>query len=462
MGGLKEECGIFGFFNNDDYNAAEMIYYGLFALQHRGQDSCGIAINDQGRIIYTKETGLVNEVFDEITLAHLQGKMGIGHVRYSTTGENLRENAQPLVLKYTNGHMAVAHNGNIVNDASLRADFQRMGFIFQSDTDSEVIAALFSRERMKSPSLEKAIENSMRILKGAYSIMTLTRKKLIAARDPLGIRPLVIGKLNNSHVVCSETAALNAIGAEFIRDVRPGEIIVITEDGLKSIQVVSKEKSALCIFEHVYFARLDSVIDGSDVYESRLRAGQRLAEEYDIDADAVIGVPDSGIPSALGFAERSGLPYIDGLIKNRYVGRTFIQPTQSMREQSVNIKLSAIKCRVQGKRLIMIDDSIVRGTTSRKIVQMLKNAGAKEVHLLVSSPPVKFPCFFGIDIALKEHLAANNLTQEDMRKSMGADSLGYLSVEGLLDTPRGAKSGFCKACFDGRYPIDVSERLDGV
>jgi amidophosphoribosyltransferase len=460
MGGLKEECGIFGFFNNDGYNTAEIIYYGLFALQHRGQDSCGIAVNDQGRIIYTKEMGLVPEVFNEITLAHLQGKMGIGHVRYSTTGESLRENAQPLVLKYTNGHMAVAHNGNIVNDAKLRAEFQRMGFIFQSDTDSEVIAALFSRERMKCSSLEKAIENSMRIIKGAYSILVLTRKKLIAARDPLGIRPLVIGKLNNSHVVCSETAALNAIGAEFVRDVRPGEIIVITAEGLKSIQVISKEKSALCIFEHVYFARLDSVMDGAYVYDSRFRAGKQLATEYKIVADAVIGVPDSGIPSALGYSERSGIPYMEGLIKNRYVGRTFIQPTQSLREQSVNIKLSPIKCRVGDKRVIMIDDSIVRGTTSRKIVQMLKKAGAKEVHLLISSPPVKFPCYFGIDIAMRENLAANNLSLEEMRKSIGADSLGYLSVAGLLDAPRGTKSGFCKACFDGNYPVDISERLD--
>ncbi|MDR1531089.1 MAG: amidophosphoribosyltransferase [Clostridiales bacterium] len=453
--GLKEQCGIFGFYNNDDFDAAEMIYYGLFALQHRGQESCGIAVNDNGKIIYYKEMGLVPEVFNEVILSHLKGHMGIGHVRYSTSGDSLRENAQPLVVKYTQGSMAVAHNGNILNYNELRADFEKLGFIFQSETDSEVIAAMFSRQRISSGSLQEAISKVMRVLRGAYSILVLSRSKLIAARDPMGMRPLVLGRKNNSYAVCSETSALNAIGAEFLRDVRPGEIIIINKKGLRSIQTYTPEKSALCIFEHIYFARLDSVMDGACIYESRYKAGEMLAREYKIQADAVIGVPDSGIASALGYSNFSKIPYVEGLIKNRYVGRTFIQPRQQTREQSVTVKLGAIASQVRGKDIIMIDDSIVRGTTSSKIVQMIKNAGARKVHLLVSSPPVKFPCYFGINISNKEQLMANNMALDEMRKLIGADSLGFLSIKGLTEIPNGSKSGFCKACFDGHYPMEI-------
>jgi amidophosphoribosyltransferase len=377
-------------------------------------------------------------------------------VRYSTTGDSLRENAQPLVLKYTRGNMAIAHNGNIVNYNHIKAEFERLGFIFQSETDSEVIAALFSRERLTSDSLEDAIAKVMRRLRGAYSLLVLSPSKLIAARDPMGIRPLVLGRKGNSYAVASETAALNAIGAEFLRDLRPGEIIVLQEGGMRSIQTHT-EKSALCIFEHIYFARLDSVMDGACIYESRYKAGEILAREYPIQADAVMGVPDSGIVSALGYSQAAKLPYIEGLIKNRYVGRTFIQPSQALREQSVAMKLGAIKSQLKDKDVIMIDDSIVRGTTSRKIVQMVKNAGARRVHLLVSSPPVKCPCYFGIDISQREQLLANTMDLAEMRNLIGADSLGFLSIDGLTRIPDGSKSGFCKACFDGKYPVKVEE-----
>ncbi len=455
MDKLKEECGVFGIYNNDGLETAEVVYYGLSALQHRGQESCGIAVNDSGKIIYHKEMGLVSEVFNEIILAHLKGKMGIGHVRYSTCGESLRENAQPLILKYTKGSMAIAHNGNVINTDAIRAEFENMGFIFQTNTDSEIIAALISRERVKVPTIEEAVAATMKIIKGAYSLIVMSSSKLIAARDPLGMRPLVLGKKGDSYVVCSETAALYAVGAEFIRDVRPGEIIKISANGLTSIQTEVPPKAAHCIFEYIYFARSDSIIDGANVYQARFEAGVKLAQEYKIEADGVIGVPDSGIASAIGYSSYSKIPFIEGLVKNRYVGRTFIQPSQSMREQAVVMKLAPIASQIAGKRIVMIDDSIVRGTTSKKIVQLLKEAGAKEVHMLVSSPPVKYPCYFGIDTSSEGELIANVATLEEIRDMIGADSLGFLSLEGLLQTPVGAKCQFCKACFDGEYPVDL-------
>ncbi len=455
----KEACGLFGFYNQDSFNTAEMLYYGIFALQHRGQESCGMAVNDNGHIIYHKEMGLVTEVFNNVTLAHLKGKFGIAHTRYCVSAEHLRENAEPFVLKYKKGQMAFAHNGAIVNADELRENLEEIGFFFQTNTDGEVVAALLALERIRTHSMEDAMVSVMKMLKGAYCCLVLTPTKLVAARDPLGIRPLVIGKRGNSYMVCSETAALTAVGAEFIRDVLPGEVVIIDQNGLRTIQTLAqvpdKKKTALCIFEHVYFARPDSVIDGANVYQSRFEAGRKLAQEYKIDADAVIGVPDSGVASALGYAFESGLPYIEGMIKNRYIGRTFIQPSQAMREQSVAMKLIPIATRIAGKRLIMIDDSIVRGTTSKIIVQMLKKAGATQVHMLVSSPPVKYPCYFGIDTSDKGTLIANTTNIEGIRQTIGADSLGFISLEGLLQTPVGAKCSFCKACFDGNYPIEI-------
>lgn len=455
MDKLKEECGVFGFYNNDDYNTAEMIYYGLFALQHRGEESCGIAINDNGKIIYHKEMGLISEVFNEILLNHLKGKMGIGHVRYTTNGDRERENAQPLVVKYTKGHMAVVHNGNIFNAGIIRKQFKKQGAIFQTNLDTEVIATMLSYERIKVHSIEYALALINKVLKGAYTLLVMTPTKIVATRDPLGMRPLVVGKRNNSYVVCSETAALTAVGAEYIRDVLPGEIITIDANGLRSIQTEFRQ-TALCLFEFIYFARPDSTIDGANVYQARFKAGELLAQEYKIDADVVIGVPDSGIASAIGYSSYSKIPYAEGLVKNRYIGRTFIQPSQAMREQGVIMKLAPIKSQIAGKRIIMIDDSIVRGTTSKIIVQILKDAGAKEVHVLVSSPPVKHSCHFGIDTSEESTLIANTNTLDEIRQAINANSLGFLSLEGVLKTPVGSKCDFCKACFDGNYPLDIN------
>ena len=457
MAEWQEACGVFGFYDMDGFNTAEMVYYGLFALQHRGQESCGIAVNDNGKIIYHKEKGLLGEVFDKTVLSHLDGKMGIGHVRYGAGGSNQREDAQPLVAKYTKGHMAIAHNGQLVNGKALREEFERAGSIFQSNSDAEVVAALLSRHRVKNRTLEDALAETMRTIKGAYALVLMTPHKIIAARDPLGMRPLVIGKKANSYIIASETSALTAVGASYVRDVRPGEIVVVNGDGLRSMVTDVPHKTALCLFEFIYFARPDSDIDGASVYQARFEAGRQLAREYQIDADIVIGVPDSGLIAAMGYANYSKVPYADGLLKNRYIGRTFIQPSQAMREQSVVMKLSPIRSQIEGKRVIMIDDSIVRGTTSKIIVKILKDAGAKAVHMLSCSPPVKYPCHFGIDTSEKETLIANTHTMDEIRKAIGADSLGFLSLEGLVQTPKGAKSNFCKACFDGRYPIAIEE-----
>lgn len=454
---FHDECGIFGIYNKNNFNPAEMTYFGLYALQHRGQESAGIAVNDNGRIIYHKEMGMVSEIFDDVVIGHLQGKVAIGHVRYSTAGESLKENAQPLVIKYTKGHMAVAHNGNLVNADQIKEELEAKGCIFQTTTDSEVIAALLSRERIKHHSIEDSLVEVMKQIKGAYSLLVMTPHKLIAARDPLGMRPLCIGKKEDSYIFASETAALDTVGAEFIRDVNPGEIVIVNEDNLRSIQTEVPEESRMCIFEYIYFARPDSVIDGASVYEARLEAGKILAREYPVEADLVMGVPDSGLVAALGYARESGIPYGDGLMKNRYIGRTFIQPSQGMREQSVRLKLNPFRSQVEGKRIILIDDSIVRGTTSKRIVKMLKDAGAREVHMRISSPPVKYPCYFGIDTPHRQHLIACHNTVEEIAETIGADTLQFLSIEGLKKTPIGARCGFCTACFDGNYPIEVSK-----
>ena len=455
FGKLHEECGVFGIFTNDKHDVARATYHGLYALQHRGQESAGIAVNDQGTIFHHKDMGLVPEIFNEVVLNHLKGRIAIGHVRYSTTGASLRENAQPMVVKYKIGQLALAHNGNLVNAAELRSDMEENGAIFQTTSDTEVIANLISRYRIGSDNIEETIEKVMHDIKGSYAIVMVTPKRLVGIRDPHGIRPLCIGKLENSYILASESCALDAVGAELIRDVRPGEIVLIGEDGVTSIDTQKKEPSHLCIFEFVYFARPDSVIDGVSVMQARIEAGKRLAIEHPVEADIVIGAPDGGLNAALGFSRQSGIPYGQGLLKNRYVGRTFIQPEQGQRESGVRIKFNAMKSEIAGKRVVMVDDSIVRGTTTRRIVQMLKDAGAKEVHMRVSSPPYKFPCYFGIDISSKDQLVACKYSEDGIREMIGADSLGYLSLEGLLGIASDAKCEFCTACFDSRYPMEV-------
>ena len=459
MDKLKEECGIVGIYNKDKLKTSEIIYTGLYMLQHRGQESAGIAIaGKQDKIIVHKGMGLVSEVFDSFVLNTLEGDIGIGHVRYSTAGGSGVENAQPVVLKYMKGNLAVAHNGNLVNTNDLREELQKMGFVFQSTTDTEVMAALLAREHIKNESLEESLLEVLKLISGAYSIVIMAENKLIAVRDPNGIRPLCLGKIGDSYVVVSESVALNPIGAEFIRDIEPGEIVVIDESGLKSINFKEDKKTALCVFEHVYFARPDSKIDGQSVYSARLEAGRQLAIENKINADIVIGVPDSGIPSAIGYSRESGIPYSEGFIKNRYIGRTFIQPSQFLREKSVKLKLSALEEQVSGKRVIMIDDSIVRGTTSKKIVNLLKEAGATEVHVLISSPPVKYSCYLGVDTPERENLIANTHSIEEIRKEIEADSLAFLSIDGLRNAPCKSKLGFCMACFDGNYPVEIKDK----
>jgi amidophosphoribosyltransferase len=452
---LHEECGVFGIFDKDGNDCARLAYYGLYALQHRGQESCGIAVNDDGTIIFHKDMGLVHDVFNDVVLNHLKGEIAVGHVRYSTTGASLIENAQPLVTKYIKGTLTVAHNGNLINTSKIRHELQQTGAIFQTTIDSEVIAYLIARERIKTPSVEEAINNIMKIIKGSYALIVMSPKKLIGARDPMGNRPLCLGKIKNSYVLASETCALDAIGAEFIRDVEPGEIVIIDKDGLKSIKDNCTGESKMCIFEYIYFARPDSFIEGASVYEARKEMGKILAREHPVDADLVIGVPDSGIAAALGYSEESKIPFGEGLIKNRYVGRTFIQPVQNQREKDVRIKLNALIPMIKGKRIVMIDDSIVRGTTSGRIVKMLKEAGAKEVHMRVSSPPITHSCYYGIDTPSRDKLIAATHSIEGIKDKVFADSLGYLSLEGLLKSPIGAKCGFCTACFNGDYPLPI-------
>ncbi len=452
---LHEECGVFGIYNLDKHDVADMTYYALYALQHRGQESCGIAVNDNGTLVYHKDMGLVPEVFNEVVLKHLKGKSAIGHVRYSTTGSSLRENAQPIVIKYKVGQMALAHNGNLVNATQLRDELEENGAIFQTSSDSEIIAALISKYRISSPNIEGALEKMMGDVKGSFALVILTPHKLIGIRDSLGIRPLCIGKVGNSYVLASESCAIDAVGGKFIRDVKPGEIVVLEDTGITSFQTEVKEKSRLCIFEFVYFARPDSFIDGASVHQARIEAGKQLAIEHPVEADLVIGAPDSGLTAALGFSMQSGIEYGQGLLKNRYVGRTFIQPDQGQRETGVRIKFNTLKNAIQGKRIVMIDDSIVRGTTTKRIVQMLKDAGATEVHMRVSSPPMMYPCYFGVDIPTRKQLVASSNTVKDIQEMIGADSLGYLSLEGLLKTPVGANCCFCNACFNAEYPMEV-------
>lgn len=448
----KEECGVFGIYAPDQ-EVARLTYYGLYALQHRGQESAGIAVSDGRNINVHKGMGLVSEVFSDRIIDHLEGKMAIGHVRYSTTGSSLLANAQPLVVHYQKGMMALAHNGNLTNAAELREELGKNGAVFQTTVDSEVVINLIARHRRGT--LEDALVKTMIDLRGAYALVILAENKLFGLRDPHGVRPLCIGQLGDSYCLASESCALDTIGAEFVRDVEPGEIVVIDEEGLHSRRAFAQTERAGCAFEYIYFARPDSTLDQLNVSETRRRMGIELAKECPIDADIVIPVPDSGTASALGYAMERGIPFAEGLLKNRYVGRTFIQPTQKMREVGVRLKLNANVGVLKNKRVIMIDDSIVRGTTSSKLVEMVRKAGAKEVHLLITSPPVAYPCFYGIDTAEREKLIATQFDVEGICQYVGADSLHYLSEEGLLRA-LGTQS-VCLACFNGAYPISVSD-----
>ena len=454
-----EECGVFGMYDFDGADVASTIYYGLFALQHRGQESCGIAVSDtngpKGKVISAKDMGLIHENFTPDTLERLKGDIGVGHVRYSTAGSSTRENAQPLVLNYVKGTLAMAHNGNLINTPELRHELEYSGAIFQTTIDSEVIAYHIARERLNSATVEEAVGRAMEKLKGAYSLVIMSPRKLIGARDPFGFRPLCIGKRDNAYILASETCALDTIGAEYVRDVEPGEIVTISPSkGIESDKrlCIDKEKHARCIFEYIYFARPDSHIDGVSVYDSRILAGKYLAIDSPVEADLVVGVPESGNCAALGYSMQSHIPYGQAFVKNAYVGRTFISPKQKNRESGVQVKLNAIREAVRGKRIIMIDDSIVRGTTSDRIVRMLREAGAAEVHMRVSSPPFIAPCYFGTDVPAKEQLIANNRTVEEIRQIIGADSLAYLNIE-RLDEIAG-HLGICKGCFTENYPIE--------
>lgn len=452
---IHEECGIFGVWDPAG-DCARTVYYGLYALQHRGQESCGIAAVTHRELSFYKDVGLVGEVFTPERLDRLGGTMAMGHVRYSTTGDARRENAQPLTLNYVKGTLAVAHNGNLVDTKQLRTVFEYRGAIFQTTTDSELIAYAIAQERLRCGSVEEAVCQAIRGLRGAYSLLVMSPQKLIAARDPWGFRPLCMGRRGDAVLFASESCALNAVGAQFVREIDPGEVVVVENGRLTSIRENCEHAAShLCIFEYIYFARPDSVLCGQSVHEARRRAGRLLAQAWPVEADVVIGVPDSGLDAAMGYAEQSGIPYGVGLVKNRYIGRTFITPDQHSREQAVRIKLGALRSCVDGKRVVMIDDSIVRGTTSRQIVSLLREAGATQVHLRVSAPPFIAPCYFGTDIPDREHLIAHGRSPGEVRAEIGADSLGFLPLEALHQIAPEAGCGFCDGCFTGRYPIQI-------
>ena len=453
---IHEECGVFGIYSEKTTDVAMSAYYALFALQHRGQESCGIAVNDDGVITCHKSNGLVNDVFKKDTLDALgQGQMAVGHVRYGTTGSGGIANAQPMVVNHIKGSMALAHNGNLTNSAELREALEMNGSIFHSTSDTEVISYIITKERISAPSIEAAVFSAMYRLKGAYSLIIMSPSKLIAARDPLGFRPLCIGKKDGQILFASETCALNTLGAEYVRDVRPGEIVLFDKYGMRSIEGHCTDcKKALCVFEYIYFARPDSDIEGCSVHLARQKAGAFLAKQHPVEADVVVGVPDSGLDAAMGYAKESGIPYGMGFIKNKYIGRSFIQPTQAQRESDVRIKLNVVPSTVKGKRVVMIDDSIVRGTTSARIVKQLREAGAKEVHVRVSAPPFRHACYFGVDIDSAENLIANSHSVDEICEIIGADSLGYLSEENVLQLADGCPLDLCAACFNGDYPVE--------
>ena len=457
MSEIKEACGVFGIYDLDGGNVVPSIYYGLTSLQHRGQESCGIAVSntkgDRGNVRFHKDLGLVSEVFKEENLHKMAGDIGLGHVRYSTTGASVAENAQPLVLSYIKGTLALAHNGNLVNASELKWELVQNGAIFHTSTDSELIAFHIARERVHTKSVEEAVQRTAEKIKGAYGLVIMSPRKLIGVRDPYGIKPLCLGKRENAYVLASESCAMEAVGAQFIRDLEPGEILTITKDGIQPSVFLPKKKHAHCVFEYIYFARLDSTIDGVRVYDARIRGGKSLAKSYPVCADLVTGVPESGLPAAKGYSEASGIPFGFAFYKNSYIGRTFIKPTQEERESGVRLKLSVLDSVVKGKRIVLVDDSIVRGTTIANLIHMLKEAGALEVHVRISSPPFLHPCYFGTDVPSNDQLIAFSHSTEEICKMIGADSLGYMQnefLEGMAgDLP------LCKACFDGNYPIEI-------
>ncbi len=459
MSNLREECGVFGVYSPTPCDVAGTTYYGLFALQHRGQESCGIVVNDDGVFTSYKDVGLVNDVFTPENLARLgEGNISVGHVRYGTTGGNDRSNAQPIVVNHVKGRMALAHNGNLVNSGELRRSLELEGSIFHTTSDTEVISYLITKARLTAPSIEQAINAAMNKLKGAYSLVIASPSKLIAVRDEHGFRPLCYGKTEDGrYIVASESCALDAVGATLIRDIRPGEILVFDKNGIRSIEDhCGKAPHTLCVFEYIYFARPDSVIEGCCVHSARMRAGAFLALEHPVQADVVIGVPDSGIDAAIGYSRQSGIPYELGFIKNKYIGRTFIAPGQKSREDKVKIKLNPVSEVVKGKRVVLIDDSIVRGTTSARIVKLLREAGATEIHMRVSAPAFTNPCYYGTDIDSKENLIACKHTVSEIAKLIGVDSLGYLGLESAKQMAKGVNgSGYCTACFDGVYPTEI-------
>ncbi len=456
----REACGIFGVYSNDpEFDASGMTYLGMYALQHRGQESAGMVISDGTHPTIHKNMGLVANVFSRDTLDRLKGRIGMGHVRYSTTGSSLLANAQPMMARCSKGILAVAHNGNLTNTEQLRLQLEMEGSVFQSTTDTEVIMNLIARH--SNDTLVNAIMKAARVLKGSFSLSLMTKDTLIGLRDPYGIRPLCLGELPNTHVLASESCAFSSIGARFIRDIQPGELVVIDKDGVKSYQYSNSPRHALCVFEYIYLARPDSIIDGLNVHLARKAMGRELTKEFSATADVVIPVPDTGISTAIGFAEASRIPYDVGLIKNTYVGRTFIQPHQNLRDIGVRIKLNPVESVLRDKRVIIIDDTIVRGTTSGKIIRMLRDAGAKEVHMCVSAPPITHPCYYGIDTSVRKELIASSQSVEDIRKYIGADTLTYLTLEGLYRAiPQGRD--LCVACFNGQYPVEIpnNERND--
>ncbi len=454
---LKEECGVFGMYDRDGNNVVPSIYYGLTALQHRGQEACGMAVSDtsgpKGNMKYHKGMGLVSEGMKEDALKGMKGNLGIGHVRYSTTGASTPENAQPLVLSYVKGSLALAHNGNLVNTEELRRKLEEAGAVFHTTTDSEVIAYHIARERVRTDTVEEAVKNTAKKIRGAYGLVIMSPRKLVGVRDPLGLKPLCLGRRGNAYVIASESCALAAVGAEFVRDIRPGEIVTITKEEIRSDMGLAQETHAHCIFEYIYFARLDSTMDGINIYDARIRGGRALAKAYPAEADVVCGVPDSGLAAARGYAMESGIPFELAFHKNSYIGRTFIKPTQEERESSVHMKLSILEPVVRGKRIILVDDSIVRGTTIANLIHMLKKAGAKSVHVRISAPPFLHPCYFGTDVPSNDQLIAVSHSPEEICQLIGADSLGYMKLTDLPDMV--GNLPYCSACFDGNYPMTV-------
>jgi amidophosphoribosyltransferase len=454
---LKEACGVFGVYA-PGRDVARVTFYGLYALQHRGQESAGIATSDGQRLHVHTDMGLVAQVFEESDITRLPGQIAIGHTRYSTTGSSRLANAQPILVDLPGDELALAHNGNLVNAGELRARLEEQGERFSSSTDSEVIARLIANAPVRS--WEERLRWALPRVQGAYSLVMLSRDTLIAVRDPMGNRPLCIGRIDGDWVIASESCALDHIGAELVRDVEPGEAILIDADGLRSAQILPSTRRAFCIFEDIYFARPDSIIGGRRLYPMRMRMGAELAREHPVDADVVIGVPDTGTPAAIGYAQASGIPYVEGLIKNRYVNRTFIKPDQASREAAVQMKLNTVSELLTGKRVVVVDDSIVRGTTKQPVIALLRRAGAVEVHARICSPPIQHPCYFGVDMASRNELIAASKSVEEIRQQIGADSLGYLSLEGLIRATESPADGFCTACFTGDYPIPVQLELD--